>query len=181
MLIFTGRFQPFHLGHLSIIDHLSTNYPDETICIAIIKDYPFLKEKDSFDKRVDIEIAKKDSLLNSESILQVITRILINRNYKNVVITLMPRASEESWEIIENLFDCKRKWVFTKDKMNCDSWEKVKKDFYCSKQEEVVVIPINKMVSGSSIRLLLNDEKYDELTNYLPNEMIEFYKSKATV
>lgn len=106
MFIFTGRFQPFHNGHLNIIEHLSKQYPNEIICVAIVKDYPFLGEKSDFDKRVDIELAKKSDALDAAKTLHIITKVLQNRGYENTVVTLMPRASAESWKVIEFLFDC---------------------------------------------------------------------------
>ncbi len=76
MFIFTGRFQPFHNGHLNIVEYLSKKYPNEIICVAIIKDYPFLREKSDFDKRVDIELSKKLDALDAEKTLHIITNIL---------------------------------------------------------------------------------------------------------
>lgn len=176
MFIFTGRFQPFHNGHLSIIEYLQKNYPDEVICVAIIKDFPFLGSKSDFDKRVDLELSKKEEMLNAEATLHIISKILCNRKYQNVVTTLMPRASVESWKVIKFLFDCKRVWIFTDDCQQDDVWEKLKREFYSSQNEEILMIPIKKIINGTEIRELLKKREFKELKSYLPEEVIEFYK-----
>lgn len=176
MLIFTGRFQPFHKGHLSIIEYLREKYPNEIVCVAIIKDFPFLKEKNDFDKRVDIEMLKKEEALNAETTLHIITQVLRNKNYGNVVTTLMPRASVESWKVIDSLFDCKRVWIFTDNQHQTDSWEKIKSEFYVSQNEDILFVPIDKSINGTEIRTLLKDRNFEILEDILPKEVIDFYK-----
>lgn len=180
MLIFTGRFQPFHNGHLSIIEYLHKNFPNEIICIAIIKDYPFTGKKTEFDRKVDIEIAKRDPRLNAETTLRLINQTLHHAGYNQVVTTLMPRASTESWGVIENLFDCDRTWVFTDDQQGYDTWEKTKCSFYTSLGEKIILVPINKNINSTLLRELVQHEDYTELGKYLPFNTIEFYK-KCTV
>ncbi len=176
MYIFTGRFQPFHNGHLSVIEHLCKNYPDDTICVAIIKDFPFMGEKTGFDKRVDIEIAKKDTKLNAETILSLINQVLHHYGYNCVVTTLMPRASVQSWGVIECLFDCDRTWVFTVNQQEDDLWEKAKSSFYASQGEKTIFVPINKSISGTLLRDLIQHGDYAKLSEYLPSDVIKFYK-----
>lgn len=176
MYIFTGRFQPFHKGHLSVIEHLCDNYPYETICVAIIKDFPFVGEKTDFDKRVDIEIAKKDPMFNAETTLSLINQVLRHFGYDHVVTTLMPRASIQSWEVIERLFDCDRTWVFTDDQHGNDSWERTKSEFYELQGEKVIFIPINKSISGTLLRELIHKGDYVKLEEYLPFDIIKILK-----
>ncbi len=176
MFIFTGRFQPFHNGHLNIVEYLSKKYPNEIICVAIIKDYPFLGEKNDFDKRVDIELAKKSDALDAAKTLHIITKVLQNRGYENAVVTLMPRASVESWKVIESLFDCNRVWVFTDDQQQSDSWEELKSNFYISMNEDILLVPIKKNVNGMNIRMKLQNKDYEILREFLPEEIIDFYK-----
>lgn len=175
MYIFTGRFQPFHNGHLSVVEYLCRNYPNDTICVAIIKDFPFIGEKTEFDKQVDIEIAKKDPGLNAETTLSLINQVLHNCGYDYVVTTLMPRASVQSWRVIEYLFDCDRTWVFTDNQQEDDYWEKAKISFYASQGEKTIFVPINKSISGTLLRKLIQHGDYAKLREYLPSDVIKFY------
>lgn len=175
MFIYTGRFQPFHNGHLSIVIRLHELYPDETICIAVIKNYAFCKEKTDFDRRVDLELSKDDKRFNAEKTLSVITKIIKNRNLENVVTTLMPRASIESWPTIDCLFDCKRTWVFTENLNAPDDWEKIKMNFYQSMGEKIILIPIEKSINGSDIRQHLQMADYSSLSKLIPEEAVQLY------
>lgn len=176
MFIFTGRFQPFHNGHLGVVEYLSKQYPNEITCVAIIKDYPFGGEKNDFDKRVDMELSKKVGSFTADKALHIITKILKNRAYENVVVTLMPRASVESWKVIELLFDCNRIWVFTDNQLQPDLWERLKSNFYAARGEKILLVPIEKTINGTDIRFLLQKKDYRLLRNFLPEEVIDFYK-----
>lgn len=180
MLIYTGRFQPFHNGHLSILIRLHEMYPNEVICVAIIKDYAFYKEKNAFDRRVDAELLKNDYRFNAEKTLSVITKIIKNRDLDNVVTTLMPRASNESWTTIKYLFDCKRTWVFTENLNEPDEWENIKLNFYKSMGEDIIQIPINKSINGTDIRQYLQEGDYSSLSKYLPSEVVQSYGFENT-
>ena len=50
MIIYTGRFQPLHNGHISLINELCRLYPQEVICVAIIKNV-LIEDGDEFDKK----------------------------------------------------------------------------------------------------------------------------------
>ena len=76
MIIYTGRFQPFHNGHLSLIRRLREEYPTQKLCLAIIKDVPF-KEKTEFDKTVDSMLSCERNPFNSETVLSIIEETLI--------------------------------------------------------------------------------------------------------
>ncbi len=88
----------------------------------------------------------------------------------------MPRASTESWKVIESLFDCNRVWVFTDNQQQQDSWEELKRNFYVSMNENILLIPIEKTINGTDIRIRLQNKDYEILREFLPKEVIDFYK-----
>lgn len=88
----------------------------------------------------------------------------------------MPRASVQSWRVIEYLFDCDRTWVFTDSQQEDDYWEKAKISFYASQGEETIFVPINKSISGTLLRKLIHHGDYAKLSEYLPSDVIKFYK-----
>lgn len=176
MIIYTGRFQPFHNGHLSLIKQLSKEHPDETLCIAVIKDIP-LEEKTEFDKTVDGMLSQDRNPFNAEITLALIDKVLKAERIDNIVVTLMPRASSATWGIIKALFDCERIWVFTKNQISSDDWEDKKSAFYQSMGDKVIRIPIDKTISGSDIRILIQNSEYDKLQLYLHPSTIEAIKN----
>lgn len=174
MIIYTGRFQPFHNGHLSLIRRLCTSYPKEIICIAIIKDIPFLNKKDEFDKQTDIMLSKVRNPLSSDNALALVNRVVKKLPYNNIVVTLMPRASLESWGYITSLFDCDRTWVFTQNITSQDEWEDEKCHFYKSQGEKVIRIPIEKDIEGTIIRQAIKNHEYVKLATMVPAEVLEY-------
>lgn len=176
MLIFTGRFQPFHNGHLSIIKKLNKKYPNETICIAVIKDFPTNQIKNEFDLIVDSMLVKEKNPFDSEMVLNMIEKTLINENIKNTVVTLMPRASKNTWPIILKLFDTNRQWVFTDDEIQIDDWENKKINFYRSQGEDIITISIKKNIDGSMLRDLYKTKNFEEIAKYVPTAVLEYLK-----
>ena len=177
MIIFTGRFQPFHNGHLSLIRYVQEKYPRETLCLAIVRNIPN-NELTDFDKQASKALNNSRNLLTAEQTLYTIQKTLSCLEYKNVISTLIPRPSDETWPIIDSMFDSRRKWLFTCNVTEIDKWEEIKIDFYKSKGESVNIVPISKDISGTRIRRLLEniDEHYEELLEVLPETVLQCIK-----
>lgn len=177
MIIYTGRFQPFHNGHLSFIKKLKKIYPNEKICVAIIKDVP-LVNKTKFDDVVDGMLKKQRNPFNAETTLSLVTKSLQQEGEENldVLVTLMPRASEETWPYIVSMFDCERTWVFTKNQEKFDAWEEEKFKFYKSLGENIVQIPIsNKEIGGTDIRKHIEADEFDKIINLVPKCVYDYF------
>lgn len=172
MLIYTGRFQPVHNGHISLIKNLRELYPEETICVAIIKNVP-IESNDEFDKSVDSMMAEERNPYDAEVVLDMVTKVIQNRFPKNVVVTLMPRASSSNWSTITSLFDCDRTWVFTENQNSVDEWEKKKFDFYTQQGERTIRLKIKKDVEGTKIRELLKKKDVEGLKKLVPSEILQ--------
>lgn len=172
MIIYTGRFQPFHNGHIMLVKRLQELYPQETICIAIIKNVP-LHYKDDFDYSVDLMMTKERNPFDSETTLRIVTKIIKNYFPENVVATLMPRASSDNWSTITSLFDCTRIWVFTENQSALDEWEKKKIEFYMAQGEKVIILPVDKSIEGIDVRNALLKKNLSELQKLLPIEVLE--------
>ena len=172
MIIYTGRFQPIHKGHLSLIKHLRTEYPNQTLCIAVIK-HILLEEKTEFDRTSADILSLERNPFNTEITLSLINKALQAEGIDNTVVTLMPRASSATWDIIKALFDCERIWIFTKNQLCPDDWEDKKSAFFQSMGDKVIRISIDKAISGSDIRKLILDRDYDKLQLYLHPSTIE--------
>lgn len=175
MIIYTGRFQPFHNGHLFLIKKLRQEYPDKQLCLAVIKDVQF-EEKTEFDKIVDVMLSKGRNPFNSEITLSLIEETIKAENLNNVTVTLMPRASKNMWGIITSLFDCERIWVFTKNQDGIDEWEESKVRFYQSMGDKVIRMPIVKDINGSDIRKALSYGDYEYLKSIVPRNVYEYLK-----
>lgn len=173
MIIYTGRFQPFHNGHMNLIKRLKREYPNEHICLAIIKDVP-INIKTIFDEVVDNMLEKARNPFNSEVTLALVCEALRDDGLEEVLVTLMPRASDETWLLITALFDCERIWVFTENQLGKDEWEDKKYEFYKSRGDKVVRVPIKKDFSGSLIREYLEAKNFGALKTLLPECVLNY-------
>lgn len=173
MIIYTGRFQPMHNGHLSLIKQLKKQYPNETICIAVIKDTP-LDTKTDFDHAADGMLSRERNPFDTQVTLTLIDRVLKAENLDNVLVTLMPRASVATWPIITALFDCERTWVFTQNQISPDAWEDQKATFYQSMGDNVVRVPIQKTIAGTLIRQAIKLHDYDSLATMVPQQVLQY-------
>lgn len=66
--------------------------------------------------------------------------------------------------------------MFTDNQQQPDSWEKLKSNFYISMNEDVLLVPIEKTINGTDIRIGLKNKDYEILREFLPEEVINFYK-----
>ncbi len=173
MIIFTGRFQPFHNGHVSLIKQLRKEYPTQSLCIAVIKDVP-LATKNEFDKTVDDKLTPERNPFNAEITLSLINQVLKAEGIDNTVVTLMPRASAATWDIVKTLFDCERIWAFTKNQVALDDWEDKKAAFYQSMGDKVIRIPIEKDIEGTIIRQAIKNHDYEKLDTMVPKAVLKY-------
>ena len=73
MIILTGRFQPFHLGHVELINKLLSEYPDDIICLGIIRDCHISNDKDEFDEKADEQLNTTKNPYDSEILMILLT------------------------------------------------------------------------------------------------------------
>ena len=176
MIIYTGRFQPFHNGHLSLINTLQKEYPNQIICIGIIKSVP-IQNKSNFDKEVDTQLSDSKNPFDAETVLHLIDIVLQQEGLKNVVTTLMPRASQETWPTICAMFDCERVWAFTENRLQVDEWEQKKAAWYADMGENTIHIPIEKNINGTDIRTAIQEGNFDSLAPFVPIPILDYLKN----
>lgn len=173
MIIYTGRFQPFHNGHLWLVHTLAKKYPEEIICLAVVKDVPITHE-DAFDSVANFQLVSKRNPFNCKITLRLIEQVLKDEQLDNVVVTLLPRPSVETWTIINSLFDCERTWVFTHNNLVVDEWEEKKCAFFQERGERIKRIDIEKKIEGKDIRNAIAQKSSSKLKELLPGAVLQY-------
>ncbi len=181
MIIYTGKFQPFHNGHLSMIEKLVDLFPYEQICVAVIKKTE-LKNGDAFDKVVDAEWKKKKFLFDSEETCELINSVLQNKfpeKFSNGLIFSCERVrpSASTWQSIIDMFGDNRVWAFTLND-EYDEWEEQKCAFYQSMGDKTIRVPIHKNINGSDLRKFIENKNISALKNLVPEETLKFLIQK---
>lgn len=176
MIIINGRFQPFHNGHLELLDKVRDMYPNQSICIAVIKNHSLFNSDNEFDKCVEKQFIEGRNPFSSSQTLEMINSVIKKRGYEKVFVNLIPKPSELIWPIIEALFDEERTWIIPKLSEDPNDWENLKANFYESMNDKVVRINIDKKINATDIRQTINEQRYDIVKKYVPLEVYEEIK-----
>lgn len=176
MLIYTGRFQPIHNGHLNLLRQILEEYPDELVVVAVIEKARLKEEdKNHFDLKVDREWNKKGFMFDPEENLKIICEILEEEFAGRVLVLRLPRPSKQNWQEVTELFNSDRTWVFTQNEESLDEWEEAKVKFYESQGDKVLRIKIkSKDINGSDIRHFIENNEYEKLKGLVPEKEYEY-------
>ena len=175
MIILTGRFQPFHLGHVELINKLLSEYPDDIICLGIIRDCHISNDKDEFDEKADEQLNTTKNPYDSEILMRMAQEIVKLTNDKRVVYTLMPRTSMYTWELIKDIFgkDNERIWVIPQVEGKFGEWENAKASLYLRLNEKVKRIRVDKNISASDVRKKIADRDIEGLKELVPSAIAD--------
>ena len=163
--IFKGRFQPFHYGHLQIVE--------KSIALLKNNDVLVLAAMCSFDcslEIVDETFSKKaaehrlpernpwGSLIALEAISE------ISKQYSNcckIITTLMPYPNL-AWPIVKNWFPLNRVWIIPEAGERFDEDKAI---FYKKQGERVIRITDDSKISGRELREYYNNKDMKQFYN----------------
>jgi len=176
MIIFSGRFQPIHNGHIDLINKLVEKYPDNKIVLGVVKDVKKLNfSNDAFDVATNQNFLDGKNPFSGQETLELISTAL-GELKDRVIITMIPRPSIDTWVIIESFFDGDRVWVIPQIDGEFGMWEDEKASFFESRGDKVSRIKIDKKINSTDVRRLMNEGKYDELSKLVPNNVAKKIK-----
>ena len=179
--IFTGRFQPLHLGHISFLKTIKQRYPSDLLIVCILRNS---KRNESPKIMNDFYLISKAKQIESNNPLPNWNRYMLlslaikdDPLLRNNTIILFRNRSDIDWE--ESIADLpeKRIWVFpryTKEKFD---EEKVK--YYKEKKESIEIIDCDEQVSfsGTTIRKSLIDG--DRSLEFLPLCCRDYFRDEC--
>lgn len=150
--IFKGRFQPFHFGHLQVVE--------KTIDLLGKDDILILAAMCSFDyniEPVDKIFAEKAAEHRQPdrnpwgSIVALNALSIIAREYAQqckILTTLMPYPNL-AWPVIKNWIPENRIWIIPQ---SGEQFDNIKADFYQSQNETVIRVIDDSNISGKELR-----------------------------
>ena len=174
--IFAGRFQPFHIGHLQVLEHVLKSFnPEDNLILGVVS--PF-KSNIVLDTNF-LHLASEHHLpeRNPWSVSQRIKALSnltneIKGKYKlNIVTTAIPRP-DYGYETIIKWFPEKRIWIIPNAG---EAFDESKSLFFISRGDEVLRINDNSKISGYEIRTAIKNGKSEAIKNLIPNCMHEIY------
>lgn len=181
--IFSGRFQPFHIGHVAVINYLARRY-DGPIVIGIINPDPM--EPYPGDDPNWIRFAKDKNPLTYWERYSSINEWLGETRYVSKITGVVPLPRPSINLIRANCFLPPKPRLFVLCKRWMDEVEDWKAAKYLENGEEIVFVPvedldpISQLASGDLIRSLvaLNNRGWEGL---VPSSVTSYLKQQNLV
>jgi len=180
-LIFSGRFQPVHYGHINLLLEARKKYPENPIIVCIIEKGYEQNSRDGFAKNVSKFLPQNNQLPNWERYLLLDYAIkgfgiLIDKTY--IVFRSNPNID---WEHSLINLPSNRLWLFPK--RVTESFDRQKKRNYMNRGEEFIEIETNKYENyhGSDFRKRILAGNIDlsfmpdNCHNYFINNCLKYY------
>lgn len=172
--IFAGRFQPFHNGHLEIVEKAISNLSnDDFLVIGIVTAFKGLAVIDnSFaDNAIEHHLVERNPWFPLVP-LKAVTHLSKVLNKSNqIIITVLP-SPDSSWQEISNWFPKNRKWIIPEAD---EDFDEKKADFYRRQGETVIRYKECSNVSGRELRDYFFKGDYENFKKYIPAQIADIY------
>jgi cytidyltransferase-like protein len=177
MYIFSGRFQPIHNGHIDLVSNFLQNYPNDKLIIAIVRNYQIIGKNKLFDKQSEENFSAEKNPFCGQETLEMVSAAL-TKFEDRVMTTFIPRPSFETWKIIQSFFDSERTWIVPIIDSEFGEWENNKASFFNEQGDKVLRIFIDKNISSTDIRQLIENKNFDRLNLLIPKEAMVVIQEK---
>lgn len=172
--IFSGRFQPFHNGHMQVFRQLCGKLTQNDILVlGVIA--PF--ESDDVKDVNFLEASKEHQLpeRNPWDVLvplSAVAQIARSSHYSGqIVTTLLPRP-EYGWKLISTWFPNKRIWVIPSAG---EEFDEKKSEFFTKMGDQVVRFKDTTGISGRELREFYKEGEYEKFVSCVPSGLADIY------
>jgi cytidyltransferase-like protein len=177
--IFAGRFQPFHNGHLQVLqqacEKLTSN---DTLVLAVIS--PFKSDDVADESFLESSLEHHHPNRNPWDIsvpLKAITQIAQSCHCcDQIITTLMPRP-EYGWRTITEWFPQKRIWVIPSAD---EAFDEKKSDFFKKMGDTVVRFEDTTEISGRELRNWYKEGNHKSFIENVPECVGNIYLRKKS-
>lgn len=181
-LVFTGRFQPLHLGHINMIRTIKEKFPEDRLIICIIRNT--LNEvspcqENAFNKVSKSKQTKENNPLSNWDRymllkLAIDSDEILSRN----TIILFRNRSDLNWD--ESVSDLPEDSVFVLPHYQKEQFDEEKLKYYQQKGAQIEIVESNGNVgiSGTAIREQIRNG--DSQLDFLPPACREYFRENCS-
>lgn len=179
-VLFAGRFQPFHVGHLEVLRSAFGGLQEgQVLVVAAIA--PFPRAVGACDAEFLAAAAEHHSLernpwnlaIRLEAIGALVHELRAEYPGRRVVITPMPRP-DYAWSVVELWFPGDRIWVIP---TAGEGFDEEKAAFFQRRGDRVLRYDDRSNVSGRALRELWLQRRSAEMAEFIPGPMRAAYLS----
>jgi cytidyltransferase-like protein len=177
-MLYCGRFQPFHNGHLAVIQQILDNSEGPLIIGVIIN---AIRSRSSIPEDT-WELAQMGDERQAEDLnpvplldrLEMIGKALNEANLSSRIRVLpMPRP-ESYWELVIAMVPGTRTWVLTD---SSDPFELGKQRFFISRGDRISVVKSRIAIRGTDVRASLARGD-SEVRSLVPKAVFDYFASQ---
>ena len=172
--IFSGRFQPFHNGHMQILKNLLRIVKKDDVIVLAISTQAFsvTKKSSEFTNITNEHYQEERNPWNYLVVLEAVNTIIQHLNLNNRILsTLIPRP-DLGLEQIKFWFPSNRVWIIPKGDENFDD---LKEKFFLSQGEEVLRINDISKISGWELRKFYYVNDVYSFNKFIPECLKNIY------
>lgn len=179
-LVFTGRFQPLHNGHIGMLRAIKQRYPDDLLIICIVRNTfrEVLPESDSAFNLISRQKQNNENnpLPNWERYMLLKLAVDSDDVLKHNTAVIFRERSDISWE--KSIADLPDDRVFILPSEKRDEFDVQKHEFYREIGESVETVSYDKKhASATEIRNKLYSGEND--LSFLPPACVDYFKSNC--
>lgn len=173
--IFKGRFQPFHNGHLQIVERAISMLDKNDILVLAAMcpfDYPVEVVDKEFSERAEEHRLPERNPWGSTVALEAISEV--SKQYANrhkIITTLMPYPNL-AWPVVKNWFPKNRIWIIPD---SGEEFDNIKADFYVRQGEYVIRILDDTGISGKELREYFQIKATEKFLKGIPDFLHKIY------
>lgn len=179
-LVFTGRFQPLHSGHIEMLRAIKEQYPDDLLIICIVRNTS-REVKPEIDNAFNV-ISRQKQKKNNNPLPNweryMLLKLAVENDdvlKRNTAIIFRERA-DISWK--KSVADLPDDRIFILPSEKRDEFDIQKHKFYRDINERVKTVSYGKKhVSATDIRNKLYSGDYD--LSFLPFACVDYFKSNC--
>jgi nicotinamide-nucleotide adenylyltransferase len=172
--IWVGRFQPFHLGHVSFLERLSLAF-DGPIVVAVIASFPSDQNKavDAYSEAANLQHRASKNPLTVWERLMMINLYLESSGLGNRIMPIGIPRPDTNWDIVKGFYPPKRILCFSER----NTFELQKVAHWKSLNERVKTFSFDGTdnISGTKFKEIIKNR--GDWRSLLPPATVEYFSA----
>lgn len=183
-IIFTGRFQPLHMGHIHFLEFVKKKYPEDLLLLCVIRNTvrnQISKENSTFHQLSQKKQTPNNNPLPNWNRYRLLSLAVQDNNVLKLNTEIIFRnRSDVDWN--ESVADLPKDRIFVFPKHGKEEFDKEKVAFYQSKGERIEIVEFyddNATYSATTIRNQLKKFGKNADLSFLPSVCREYFRNEC--